>query len=94
MNGYKFNPNMKYRYKWMTSNCEETKKILGKYFHCCNTCHTDPYEREMGVFEKYTKFQDLLFEACCGFPKLTDEEWILFEEKLIKNIERKNEKHL
>jgi hypothetical protein len=39
----------------------------------------------MGVFEKYTKFKDISFEACCAFPseKITDQEWKDFEEKLL-----------
>lgn len=70
----------------LTNSCKETKKLLGYYWNCCNTCHDDPYEREMGVFEKYTKFEDFPFEACCGFhevkDKITDEEWKEFENKL------------
>ena len=69
-------------------NCEDTKKLLGKYWECCNTCHYDPYEREMGAFEHYTKFKGYSFEACCTFypigEKLTDDEWKDFEKKLEK----------
>ena len=89
----KYSPNKKYEGIWMTSNCSETKKILGKDFRCCNTCHDDPYEREMGAFEHYTKFQDLLYDACCAFPILSDEEWVEFERKLIENKVRKEDKN-
>ncbi len=65
-------------------NCKDTKKLLGIHWNCCNTCHDDPYERGMGVFENYTKFEDLEFESCCTFPKeeITDKEWREFENKL------------
>jgi hypothetical protein len=64
--------------------CQDLKEFLGIDFKCCPTCHYDPYEREMGAFEKYTKFKDLQFSACCGFPKeeLSDEQWKKLEKKL------------
>jgi len=68
------------------NNCEEIKKILGKYWKCCPICHSEPWEREMGVFEHYTKIKGLLFEACCSFMEIedsiTDKEWEEFEKKL------------
>ena len=68
--------------EWFTNNCEETKDILGREYHCCRSCHDDVGVGFRDCIEKYTKNKGLLFYACCGFPKLSEEEWIIFEKTL------------
>jgi len=52
---------------WYTLSCEETKKVLGRDWQCCNTCHEDYYsEWSAGELEKYTKFRNYLFGKMRG----------------------------
>jgi hypothetical protein len=68
--------------KWMTNSCHETKEVLGIDYRCCGSCHEDVEYGMRDCIEHYTKFKDLLFYACCGFPELDDYDWKKFEAKL------------
>lgn len=66
--------------------CYTAKGILKELFNisydCCGSCHEDSQLGFDDCMEKYTKFKDIYFRGCCGFPKLTDEQWKAFEVKL------------